>query len=263
MNRIIITIATVAATLTACNGNKTAGPALTTDSVTFDKKDKMVEVTIEADYPNGGNPQLTNAIAEYISEGMGGTYEGSLTVGDSLVAYYGNKSYEDIKNEAEEFWTDDMPPMALIQTFSKTHETDRYVTYTASSYTFTGGAHGLTVTWGTTFRKSDGRRLGSEILRDTGSDDFHLLLKEGLREYFAGLGEEVATDEALKECLMTDAGIDYLPLPQSAPYLTEDGVAFIYQSYEIAPYAAGHPTFVVPYDKMKPYLTVTARRLVE
>lgn len=263
MKQLIITITMVAAMFTACNCNKNTDPTLNTDSVSFEKKDKTAEVTVSAEYPMKGNPLLTDAIAEYINEALGGTYEGPLTAGDSLAAYYGSKIHEELKKEAADFHTDDMPPLLHSQVFIKLYETDKFVTYTSSCDTYTGGAHGLHVFYGTTFRKSDGRRLGFGMLRETGSDDFHKLIKEGLMRYFAEQDESVNSDEALKDCLLTDASVDYLPLPQSAPYLTEKGMAFVYQAYEIAPYAAGLPTFIVPYDKIKPYLTVTARRMVE
>lgn len=263
MNRLIITITTVAAMMTACNSN--TDTAFTTGSAKYENKDKMAEVSITAEYPTAGNRLLTNAIAEYISESLGGTYEGTMTCGDSLVTYYGKAATKKLADEAGEYRNENSVALACSHTFSKEHETDKYVTYTANSYSYMGGAHGLSVFSGATFRKSDGRRFGMEMLHDTDKDAFRLLLKDGLKEYFSenGSDTDIKTDEDLKNCLLTDSGVDYLPLPQTAPYLTDKGVVFIYQAYEIAPYAAGLPTFTVPYDKIKPYLTVTAQRLTE
>ena len=39
-----------------------------------------------------------------------------------------------------------------------------------------------------------------------------------------------------------------IPLPAAAPYLSPDGVVFVYGQYEIGAYAIGMPTFTVPYS---------------
>ena len=70
------------------------------------------------------------------------------------------------------------------------------------------------------------------------------------------------SDEALKQELVSfDGDIDDLPLPDFEPYMTEQGVTFIYQPYEISYYAAGKPEFTIPYNVVKPYLTAEAIEL--
>lgn len=259
----IITIVLATALMASCGGNKTTDTTFTTDSVKYENKDKMAEVTIRADYPKSGNELLTNAIEEYINEALGGTFTGELKNGNAVVTYYANETGANIKKDAEEYWNDNMSPRLYNHSFKKEYETDRLVTYTSSCDTYMGGAHGLHVFYGTTFRKSDGRRFGIEMLRDTDKDSFRLLIKDGLKEYFSDQDGKTMSDDSLKNLLITENDVNYLPLPQSAPYLTKDGVAFVYQAYEIAPYAAGLPTFVIPYDKIKSYMTVTAWRLVD
>ncbi|MBO6068986.1 MAG: DUF3298 domain-containing protein, partial [Bacteroidales bacterium] len=55
---------------------------------------------------------------------------------------------------------------------------------------------------------------------------------------------------------------DTIPFPVWTPSPTEDGLCFTYQQYEIAAYAMGMPSFVIPYDKVKPYLTPEALDLL-
>jgi hypothetical protein len=38
---------------------------------------------------------------------------------------------------------------------------------------------------------------------------------------------------------------------------SKDGIEFLYNTYEIAPYAVGAPTIVIPYSKIKPFLKIT------
>ncbi|MEN9447321.1 MAG: hypothetical protein RJA25_611 [Bacteroidota bacterium] len=38
--------------------------------------------------------------------------------------------------------------------------------------------------------------------------------------------------------------------------ITKDGIQFLYNAYEMAPYAAGRPSITLPYDMLQPYLKV-------
>lgn len=249
----------MAITLAACNSTKTDGEALATDSVKYENKTKTAEVTIKVDYPTAGNSALVNAIEEFISEDLGGTYTGALANADSMLAYYGGRQADSLNamHGGEQL---DMA-YAYDYEAKKAYETGAYVTYVTTTYAYTGGAHGMGAEAGVTIRKSDGRRFGHDMLTGTESDAFHLLVKEGLKTYFKDCGEDVDTDEKLKEMLITDNDVNYLPLPTTAPYITDKGVTFIYQQYEIAPYAAGMPQFTLPLETIRPYLTATALKM--
>ena len=262
MKQSITAIALSALMITACTGSKTQETAFATDSLTYAKKSATADVTIKADYPTGGNATLTNAICEYISEQLGGTYTGNTAAGDSVVAYYGQQQTARMEEAAKALAGSAAASTYFSQEIKVVAETETYVTYTDYTENFLGGAHGMSSLTGTTFRKSDGRRFGREMLRSTDTEDFRVLLKEGLKDYFAKNDTATVSDEELKQMLLTNNSIDYLPLPQAAPYLTEAGMVFTYQPYEIAPYAAGRPTFTVGYDKLKPFLTETVSKLI-
>ena len=108
-----------------------------------------------------------------------------------------------------------------------------------------------------TFRKSDGRRIGWDVFTETSGEKFQQILKEGLVEYF-GVGSEAE----FADHLMNEAGIHYIPLPQCPPLFTAEGVSFVYNQYEIAAYAAGLPSFTVGYDKLQPFMMTAGKRLV-
>ena len=85
-----------------------------------------------------------------------------------------------------------------------------------------------------------------------------------LRQYLLSGGvKEALTDEGLQSLLLYDGSVDYLPLPHNAPYLTEQGIVFAYQQYEIAPYALGIPTFTLNYQKIEPYLSSAVKEMLE
>ena len=256
-------IAAAALAVTACTGNKTEQKAFATDSLSFENKTHTAIVTLKADYPTSGPDALTTAVREYISEQLGGTYGGSLAAGDSVMDFYGKRHTARLDVIAKDLEGSATPTPSFTQTITAAAETPAYVTYTDCSESFLGGAHGITAQTGATFRKSDGRRFGWEMLRDTDTEDFRALLKEGLKEYFAAGADTTITDGQLAETLLADGGVDYLPLPKSAPYLTADGVAFVYQPYEIAPYTAGRPSFTVGFDKIRSYLTQTVIKMID
>ena len=100
-------------------------------------------------------------------------------------------------------------------------------------------------------------------MRDTESPAFKRLIKEGLKKYFIGEEEkkDMSDEDLLEELVSYDGSADELPLPDSEPYMTENGITFIYQPYEISYYAAGKPEFTIPYDVVMPYLKESAKEL--
>ena len=231
----------------------------------YDKN--KVEVELDIDYPTG-SALIDKAVAEYISEKLGGTYDGDLANGDSLVNYYGDEILaelkkhlkEDINNGVEDEYINGYYRKMEIK---KEYETDLLVTYSYTEDIYLNGAHGMQYFYGQTFRKSDGRRFDEGMMRQLYSEEMYELRKEGLREYFNESGDNANTDEELKDCIITDDDVNYLPMPKHTPYVTKKGMVFIYQPYEISYYAAGAPSFTIPLKKMKPFLTQTAKELLE
>jgi hypothetical protein len=225
------------------------------DSISLNGKSASVEIL--ADFPESGNFFVINNIREWMSEQLGGTYAGNTENGQQLLDHY-RKS---ILNNMREDILPDLPPiedMACYEnwTFAKFHETDKFVTYTCSREGYAGGAHGWFIHEGQTFRKSDGRRIDYDIFRTESRDELAELVKDNIfTQYFESNKEEFTNGLLLENP-------DFFPLPETAPLFTRDGVAFIYQQYEIAPYALGLPTCVISYDLIEPFLTQAGRELV-
>lgn len=235
------------------------------DSAKYEAKDKYAEVVIKAEYIKTDNKALYNNIAEYISEELGGTNAGDLTDIKSMLEEYVKAEKKELTAMSKEFFDEGSAamPYAYDSEIEVIENNDKFVTLTNSTYTFQGGAHGFMSVTGKTFRKSDGRRFGKEMLRNTSDEKFVKLMIEGVKSYFRENGVNISNDEELLMYLQIGESVDELPLPQSEPYLTDKGVTFIYQQYEIAPYAAGIPTFTISYEKMKPFLTQTVLNLIK
>lgn len=259
---IIAALFTATAIATSCGGGKTKSQVLAFDSVKYENKVKNIEIAIKADFPKQGDGAVVNAIREYISETLGGTYSGDLAAADSMIAFYGKAQADSLVKMTEDFDGVE-PPMTSRYEIKKVYESERLVTMTTYTEEYLGGAHGMSTESGVTFRKSDGRRFGQDMLRNTDSEEFHQLIRNGLKDYFNQFEEaKVSTDEQLKEMLLVDDDVNYLPLPQFPPYMTANGIVFTYQPYEIAPYAAGMPQFTVPYDKIEKFLTATTQKII-
>ncbi|MBQ7495016.1 MAG: DUF3298 domain-containing protein [Bacteroidaceae bacterium] len=151
--------------------------------------------------------------------------------------------------------------------------TDKLITYEVGYYVYSGGAHGGYLAHGQTFRCSDGRQMGWNMFDPAKRPQLIQFIKQQLCEYFSEDTEDHHTlsEEELMERLLLYDDPDTpenelehgVPLPASAPYVTEKGMAFVYQQYEIAAYAYGLPSAIIPFETLKDCLTSEARELLD
>jgi hypothetical protein len=258
----MLLLAAVAAMFTFCGCKTTSAPtaASKTDTAVFADSAATRVCRVSIEYPTDTTTLLAHSFGEYVSESFGDTYRGSILQADSMAAYYGAAMNDSLKSMVSELQglTSSVPQLADEVTLRKIYETPQLITFERDHYSYTGGAHGSHLVSGITFRKSDGRRFGSDMLINTSGTGFTELIKDGLKGYFSRNGMKVTTDDDLNNCLLGVHAYD-LPLPQFPPYLTRKGVTFVYQQYEIACYAAGIPNFTIPYDQIKPYLSRAVR----
>ena len=242
---------------------------LTTKKIAKSLKNDAGEFDLTIDFPEGGNATLVNAIREYISESLGstygggedeslqGSYSGDLADGEKMATYYFDlkvKEFTGMYNDMKQDGMPEVPELASNIKITKDYETDKVVTFFYNSYENGGGAHGGAVGSGMTFRKSDGRRIDWDLFTTV---KIQSIIRNGLKEYF-----EVKTDDELAGCLtLNDSFI--LPMPVTPPLFGKDGIIVTYQQYEIASYAAGMPSFVIPYKKAKDMMNNTGKKLIE
>ena len=247
----------------------------------------MASVTISIDWPTSGSDSLMQSVRQYLCEELASsiTQEGEPTVKyydnpEEAVKATADSRYEELTASWKEMRSDGYSDMSFSFFLRSMllENTERYVTYLTKSEGFQGGAHGFATAAGQTFRKSDGKRIGYKtvynnktetfeqqdqtLFKDTKSPQLYALIKEGVRSYFKEFDEPVASDEQLKDILISVDDINRIPLPSAPPTFTKEGLAFLYQQYEIAPYAAGMVNFDIPYDKIRPFLTPEAADLI-
>lgn len=228
----------------------------TYDSIAIEKNDTAIETSIRVDYPTGGPRELVDSIMKFIAEELHVAPE-VVKDREHLLGKAIETGRETLLENREEQLADmgaDTPTYSFSYTIKVEADTEEYVTYTVGYYEYQGGAHGGYVLTGTTFYKADGHRLTWDSFKDTSSKAFQKILKEGLYDYFGEYSDKPMTDEELKDNLIAVDDINKIPRPQFAPYFVPRGMVFTYQQYEIAAYAAGLPSFIVPYKKISTFL---------
>ena len=237
--------------------------SLKIDTVSFDKEEGIYKFGLMAEYPVAGGDSVVKAVREFINDFLGGAYDGPLADGKAMVKRNGELMWGNFLEMCGDANEEEVDELFLYKMVNRGYETKTCVTFLASVTQYTGGAHGIGFDSGRTFSKLTVKCFGYDIMKDLDTPAFKRLIKEGLRKYFSKEGDEQGmSDEDLKEELVSfDGSIDELPLPDSEPYMTEQGVTFIYQPYEISYYAAGKPEFTIPYDVVKPYLKAQAIEL--
>ena len=272
------------------DSTSTAENTLATDSIQFTKasKDSAITSHIVIDYPSGDDA-LAIAVRKYIAQELSilhlpgisdepttqknptfkgsldkqGDKEETLAKGKELVDFFGNSNYQHLQSEMKDikqYSADAEINMSYEANVRKTGETDRYLIYNSTTYTFEGGAHGSATDYSVNIDKATGKVL-KETVDTTQVKDLQPILRKGVLRYFKEQGDKEITEKNLGDYLFIEKGI--IPLPKHAPYLAKDGVHFIYQQYEIGPYAMGMVSFVVPYSDIKAFLTADALRLIK
>ncbi|MBO4489675.1 MAG: DUF3298 domain-containing protein [Bacteroidales bacterium] len=220
----------------------------------------MAKVSVKADFPMEGNFLLLNSIREWMSEQLGGTFEGTPENGKAMLTHYAQQRLQELNDFSKDFGAEDSSFVGnmVFDTdilFEKIYETDQFVTYHYHNQGYSGGAHGWNIAYGQTFRKSDGRRVGLDFFQNDELDKLATLVKKGI------LKEHFENDTAEFRSSVLDYSADF-PLPQYPPYFDKRGVVFIYQQYEIAAYAVGMPSCLIPYATVEPMLTQAGKMLL-
>ncbi len=259
------------------DSTQAAAPSMVaTDSIEFNQKsDSTVECRIVVDYPTA-NDSLSSEVRNFIARELGSlyiplvngdekgytAYSGKLDNGKALVDFYGKGTVKYLTQQCNEMKSEgaDILGMSSEITIRKTDENDRYLTYESFSSSFLGGAHGTTVIYSTNISKITGRTL-TQTVDTLKAKALQPLLRKGVVSYLRKQGEKSVNDKNLGEYLFIENGI--IPMPATVPYLAKDGVHFVYQQYEIGPYAMGIVEFTVPYAEIKQYLTDDAKKLIE
>ena len=125
---------------------------------------------------------------------------------------------------------------------------DSLIALTTTNESFTGGAHGSYGTYFINLDPKSGKRVTLSDLLKPGYES--ALLKAGEEEFRNSL-------ELQDSVTYSDAGYEF---PNDVFQLndnygfTKEGIRFVFNIYEVAPYVLGAQDFVIPYEKIKDWL---------
>lgn len=246
--------------------------AFATDSIAFcEQKDSTLKCSVVVDYPSGDD-SLSVGVRRYVAGELvrlflptmqeedepAAVFKGTKEDGKALVDFYGKLNFGYLKSQYAELKDLGIAGLSYDLSIRKTGETDRYLTYETSCYVFLGGAHGSAVCYPVNIVRSTGKVLAATV--DTLKQKaLQPILRRGVKEYISKAENRKIKDRDLQNMLFVEHGI--IPLPATVPVLTPEGLRFVYQQYEIGPYALGMVEFTVPYADVKSCLTQEAAEL--
>lgn len=124
---------------------------------------------------------------------------------------------------------------------------DKILSYSYESYAFLGGAHGNSSRFFYNFDLTDAHLIKEEEL-------FHSNYQESLTQL---IKEQIVAESAEIESV---ADLDNFSFwsdqikPNGNFYISEDGLVYVFNQYEIAPYSMGQTEVTVPFSKLKPLM---------
>ncbi len=253
---------------------------LAVDSVSLSMVgDSTVECSIYVDYPTGDD-SMAVAVREFIARELAAVYmprqtddkavlarypvyKGSLDDGRKLVDFYVKGTMRNLmeqRKETEEYTDGDVPPLSESIKINKWKETPQYVTYGVSDESYLGGAHGSYSFYYVNISKRTFKPI-DKTLDTKRIKELQPLLRKGALWYFKECGENDVTMANLNDYLiLPDDGL--IPIPAHNPWVENDSLDFVYQQYEIAPYAAGLVSFKIAVKDIKPYLSKEAKEML-
>ena len=273
-----IAVAAIAFSAICFNSCKSAsGSALTTDSIVKSyNSDTLAIANLKIDYPKDGGSEILDSARAYICNELGkhfidvdengkprktnATFSGDIKDGNAVAEFYGNAFKKEISDMRK---ADTMLPSTIGYvhdvSIKKLCDSETFVTFLTTDYCFLGGAHGNETVIGATLSKDRGHLISQPV--DTNKvKELQPLLRKGLVKYFSNQDSNI-NENNLTDFLFIDGNL--IPMPATSPYFTADGIVFTYQQYEIAPYAAGQPSFTLSYKDVASYLTKEAFEVAE
>lgn len=134
---------------------------------------------------------------------------------------------------------------SAISKFEVKYNKNGFLSVPVTLYSYTGGAHGMTIIAPYNFSISDGKNLKLKDLFKENCDYKKILVDEITKQMKDKKGKEEIYyfDEAFETVKNLKDDNPY--------YITDDGIVVYFGLYEIAPYAAGIQEFNIPYSKLQ------------
>ena len=227
------------------------GKQFNTTQIVYKNNTTSANVELSVDYPIKGNDALLQSTRKYISGVIAAMfnineYRGSLNDGSVVINFYGKTKFNNLDKEWKENAYEGASAYIETVEFINDFENEYCVSLCAHSYYFHGGVSNEFCD-ASTFRKLDGKRI--KIFRSNNDKELHRLIITAVKNK---LGEDYEyVNEEFESSPMA-----------SIIHFVKKGVQFDYQHYEIGPGSLRQVSIIIPYEKIKPYLTEEAKNVL-
>lgn len=246
-------------TMTACSGTSTQSQ-LTFDSISVDKKVALAadtnspayDMKVNVKYVKEGSEDVINSVNNAITAKIFNFHNTDIqTAVDSFV----NERIDNYTTEIAKLYkadNRDIDKKAIYEyaTDIKTRIEDGregVINYFIETYTFEGGAHPLSQMLVLNFDKETGKTLTLEDIMVPG---YKMKLNEILQD---ALMKKAACKD-INELHEKGYLFSMEMYPSSNFILGKDAIIFVYNPYEIAPYALGRIDLTINYENLKPLM---------
>ena len=228
----------------------TADAALSIDSMHIERKDTLMEITCHLQFATGNSTaadSINASISQHVLE------QGRNTDVPLAIRQYVQKTYDKHKPEIIEMHTQGGEYFADM-VFSFEHQgwflddnPDSIITYAATSYVYTGGAHGYHSIRYLNFSRSTGHLFTlDQVLDLSRQKDIIQLIVQDLMQQFECNSIQQLEDQGF-------IGIREMSLTDNF-YIGKHGITFVFNPYDIACYALGKQSVTLTYNQLKTYL---------
>ena len=244
---VFAAVSAIAALSSCCHDFESETIAVSGKFPLAEGRTDTLEVNISAEFPVSG---LSREAEMKISAAVAGAL-----FGEEYMSMDPGAAAEAYKNDLiDEYRSENLPMTEIPELESSTlswashiqgnftYSDEKILSYTASRYTYSGGAHGMTAESAYNFDRTTGDPVSEE--------DF---FNDGYIGEMTGL-----LTAHLPEALETPADTSMLFLKTIEPNgnfsIGSDGITYIYNQYEIAPYSMGIIRISIPWEELEDLL---------
>ena len=258
-NRLMagFSIVIACALLVGCERNALQTAEFSNEQVCYltDAQEDSLTVSIHIEYPTAvGNPEVLKSIQSDLKHRLFGEAYIEMEPQQALDAYVAMLKTEYKQNNLplKEEWQKDngdneFAPICCeeqVLTGSVMGEVSGILSYCVERYVYTGGAHGSNFRQFVNYSLKTGELVEEEQLFTEGYQE---PLTQLLLQYMVEQNDEIALIQDLHE-----AGYNVDDIhPNDNFYLAEEGITYVFNPYDIAPYALGETEILIPWSALQ------------
>ena len=243
--------------LVGCERNALQTTSLSSEQVCYltDAQEDSLTVSIHIEYPTAiGKTDALNNIQRDLKHRLFGEAYIEMEPQQALDAYVAMLKTEykinnlPLKEDWEKNNRDfEYAPICCeeqVLTGSVMGEVKGILSYCVERYVYTGGAHGSNFRQFVNYNLQTGEQIDEEQLF---AENYQEQLTQLLLQYMVEQNDEIALIQDLQE-----AGYNVDDIhPNDNFYLAEEGITYVFNPYDIAPYALGETEILIPWSALQ------------